>query len=203
MRIRLFFLLLAALTPLARGTTVVPPSFADLVADADAIYRGTVTAVEPRRTASPDGTPAIKTFVTVAVENVLKGAPRHEVVLEFLGGTIDGESLVVSGMPRFKIGDREFVFVQRNGEQFCPLVAVMHGRYRVLRDASAGREYVARDNRVPLTDVTEVELPMHALPPQVQAATRASAVAQALTPAAFEARISEQVQKLEERERPN
>ena len=197
MQIRPTFLLLCALALLApalRATTVVPPSFPELVSAAEAIYRGRVTAVESRHVPRADGAgQVIKTFVTVSVDKVLKGAQRSEVVLEFLGGRVGDESLRVTGMPTFRVGEQEFVFVQKNGLQFCPLVAVMHGRYRVLRDAAEAREFVARDNRVPLTDVAEVGLPMAELPAQVQAATAASTAARALTPAAFEAQIASEV----------
>lgn len=182
--------LLTLAAPL-RATTVVPPSFGELVADADAIYRGTVTAVASRHAPRPDGQGVvIKTFVTVRIEKVLKGPERPEVTLEFLGGTVGDESLVVQGMPKFTVGDREFVFVQRNGIQFCPLVAMAHGRYRQLRDTATGREYVARDNRLPLTDTAEVALPLTTLPGPVRAAAAATAAAEAFSPAAFESRIA-------------
>lgn len=191
MRFRAIFPLLLAVVPLARATSVVPPSFPDLVAKAEAVYRGEVKAIEPRRVAGRDGQSIIKTFVTVAVERTLKGPEKAEVVLEFLGGTLGDEVLEVTGMPKFNLGQREYVFVQKNGVQFCPLVAVMHGRYRLLRDETAGREFVARDNGTPLTDVAEVELPMSDLPAPV----RAAAVDRALTPAAFEAQIVSEVQR--------
>lgn len=205
MQIRLSSLLVALglLLPALRATSVVPPTFPELVAGADAIYRGHVTAVEARRVERPDGGTVIKTFVTVGVDRALKGPDRAAVTLEFLGGTVGDESLVVSGMPKFAVGDREFVFVQKNGIQFCPLVAMMHGRYRVLRDANAGRDFVARDNGKPLTDTAEVGLPIASLPAPVAAAAAPSAAAGALTPAAFEASIVEQVQRLAENARPN
>ena len=135
-----------------------------------------------------DGTPIIKTFVTLAVERTLKGADRREVTLEFLGGTVGEESLVVTGMPRFERGAADYLFIERNGVQFCPLVAVRHGRYRLLRDAG-GREFIARDNSVPLTDVAQVVLPLADLPP----ALRAAGAAGGLPPAAFEAAILAEV----------
>jgi hypothetical protein len=207
MRIRLLLPLLCALamaSPPARATTVVPPNFAELVNDADAIYRGRVADVQSRRVPRPDGGgTVIKTFVTFTVDKVLKGAARSDIVLEFLGGTVDGQSLTVTGMPKFAVGTQDIVFVQKNGFQFCPLVAVMHGRYRVLRDESAARDYIARDNGAPLTDVGEVELPMSQLPATVGAAIASSARARALTPAAFEASIASEVQRPTLRARPN
>src|SRR5215207_11195448 len=106
MRFRTTLLLLAlAALPAARATSVVPPNFAELVGEADAIYRGRVTAVQPRRVERPDGNGSvIKTFVTFAVERVLKGADQKEVTLEFLGGTVGDDSMTVSGMPKFNVG---------------------------------------------------------------------------------------------------
>jgi hypothetical protein len=175
-----------------------------LVNEADAIYRGQVTAIQARRVERADGQgTTIKTFVTLNIERVLKGTPQKEVTLEFLGGTVGDETLEVSGMPKFNLGAREIVFVQKNGVQFCPLVALMHGRYRVVRDEATAREHVARDNGVPLTDLAEVELPMTTLPAPVRAASAASARARALTPDAFESSITSEVQRGSMQARPN
>jgi len=171
-------------TRAASATSVIPPTFPELVAEAEAIIRGRVTDIAVRRSSAPDGSPVIKTHVTFAVERTLKGAERPEITLELLGGTIGDESLVVTGMPRFELGSTDYLFVERNGIQFCPLVAVRHGRYRLLRDAG-GREFVARDNAVPLTDVTQVVLPLAALPDVV----RSAGASGALAPAAFEAAV--------------
>mgnify|MGYP001609795438 CR=1 FL=1 len=133
---------LAFLAPTLRATTVIPPSFPELVEKAEAIYRGRVTAVESRHVDRPDGSRVIKTFVTVAIDKVLKGAAQNAITLELLGGRVGDDSLIITGMPKFTVGAEEFVFVQRNGVQFCPLVAVMHGRYRVLHDAAQGRDYM-------------------------------------------------------------
>lgn len=171
-------------SPAVRATSVIPPTFPELVAEADSIVRGRVIDITTRRATAPDGTPVIKTFVTFAVERTLKGAANREVTLEILGGTIGDESLVVTGLPRFELGASDYLFIERNGVQFCPLVAVRHGRYRLLRDA-AGREFVARDNAVALTDVAQVVLPLTDLPP----ALRAAGAAGALSPVAFEAAV--------------
>jgi hypothetical protein len=204
MRIPSLFLFLLALVPAGHATSVIPPSFAELVGEADAIYRGRVTAVQARRVEAPDVEGGvIKTFVTFAVERVLKGPDQTEVTLEFLGGTVGEETMTVSGMPKFNLGAREIVFVQKNGVQFCPLVALMHGRYRVLRDEATAREHIARDNGLPLNNVAEVELPITTLPGPVRAASAASASTRALTPEAFEASITSEVQRPTPRLRTN
>jgi hypothetical protein len=204
MSFRLPLVLLFLCAPVVHATSVIPPSFAELVQEADAIYRGRVTAVQPRRVERADGQGSvIKTFVTISVERALKGPPQQEVTLEFLGGTLGEESMIVSGMPKFSVGAREFVFVQKNGVQFCPLVALMHGRYRVVRDSATARDHVARDNGIPLMSTAEVELPMTSLPEPVRAATAASSAARALTPEAFETSIRTELDRLEARARPN
>lgn len=197
MRFRLpLVLLLIALAPAIHGTSVIPPSFPELVGEADAIYRGRVSAIQARRVDRPDGEGSvIKTFVTLVVERVLKGPERKDVTLEFLGGTIGDETITVSGMPKFNLGAKEIVFVQKNGVQFCPLVGLMHGRYRVLRDEATARDYIARDNGAPLTDTADVELPIAPLPAPLRAASAAAASALALTPDGFEASITTEVQR--------
>lgn len=187
LRALLFFI---GLTALARATTVEPPTFPELVAGADAVYRGRVTAVQGQRVARPDGGSIIKTYVTFAIDRALKGTTQTEVVLEFLGGRVGDDIMTISGVPQFVLGDREFLFVQGNQRQFCPLVAVMHGRYRIDTDAATGREFVARNNGAPLIDVAEVVRPMS--DPRV-AASSAADKARALTPAAFETAISAEV----------
>lgn len=181
-------LLLVAAGALARATTVEPPTFPQLVGEADAIYRGRVAAVQARRVAAADGSSLIKTFVTFQIDRTLKGLERKETVLEFLGGTVGDETWEVGGMPQFNVGQRSIVFVQKNGVQLCPLVRVMHGRYHVARDDDTGQEYIARENHAPLTDVAEVVQPLVDNPPLPAIPARA-ALARALSPDDFEARI--------------
>ena len=161
---RLFpiFVLLGAagffgLLPL-RATSVVAPSFAELVSEAQVIVRGTVQAVRCAWVETPQGR-LIKTYVTFAVEKRLKGPAPEELVLEFLGGEIDGEGMRVEGMPQFAAGRREILFVSGNGVRFCPLVGMMHGRYHVMKEAATAREFITRDDGVPLENPDDVQLP--------------------------------------------
>ncbi len=186
-------LLLAVAAPVLRATSVVAPTFPELVAEAETIFRGRVTAVTARRVERPDAPGAlIKTYVTFAVERVLKGRAGPTLTLEFLGGTVGEDRLEVSGMPVFGRGGHDLVFVQKNGVQFCPLVAMGHGRYRVERDATGTRDIIARDNGAPLTDPGEIALPLTAVP----APLRAAAATRALSVDAFETLIVAALDKL-------
>jgi hypothetical protein len=134
-----------------RATTVIPPTFDQLVSEAELIFEGTVT--EARSEWTGQGVDRqIVTYVTFNIEDAIKGAPGRSYTIRMLGGTVDGETREVADAPRFKTGDRDILFVEHNGSQFVPLVGIMHGRFHVQTDAR-GREIVAKDNGAFLADV--------------------------------------------------
>jgi hypothetical protein len=194
----IFFRLLVVLAlfaDAARATSVIAPTFAELVAEADCIVRGTVTAIETRTISTPRG-PAVHTLVTLTVEECAKGTAPRQLTLTLLGGVSGARRTVIAGMPQFQVGDREILFIQGNGRQFCPMVGLYHGRYRVLTDGATGRDYVARDNHLPLTATAEVSLPLLD-PARVAAAARSPAAA--LAPADFLAHVRTQHELLHAR----
>lgn len=172
----------------AHATSVVPPSFPELVKESQVIVRARVKSVTCAWVESAQGR-VIKTFVAFELQKRFKGAAPEEMVLQFLGGEIDGQGMRVEGMPRFVTGMTEILFVTGNGVRFCPLVGMMHGRYRVLTDPSTARDYVARDDGVALASEQEVQLPQGTA--GVAALRQRSA--NALTPEAFEAKITAEV----------
>ena len=136
------FLLFAilALTPGTRATTVVPPTFDELVDQAQVIIQGKVTEVRSQWTGE-GAQRYIVSYVTFRVEESLKGNSGQTYTIRMFGGTVDDESMGVSDAPEFVPGDRDILFVQNNGSQFIPLVGIMHGRFHVQRDQS-GHESV-------------------------------------------------------------
>jgi hypothetical protein len=180
----------------ARATTVIPPTFPELVAEAETIVRGTVVAVRSEEFDSPQGR-AIRSFVTLRVERMLKGTPAPTVVLNILGGTQAGRTLRIPGVPEFRVGDRQIVFIADNGRVFCPLIALGHGRYHVRVDATTGREFIARDNGVPMHSTDEIPLPL-----RVPVAAQIRSVNGALAPAEFEAQIARAVRQPPQAARP-
>jgi hypothetical protein len=72
------------------------------------------------------------------------------------GGTVDGQTMEVTDAPRFKVGDRDILFVEHNGTQFIPLVGIMHGRFHVLPDETGVNEKIAKDNGAPLANVAKL-----------------------------------------------
>ena len=138
----------------APATTVIPPSFDELVSRAEMIFQGSVTGVRSEWTGE-GAQRHIMSYVTLKVEDAIKGNPGSTVTLRMLGGTVGGETMEVSDAPKFKVGDRDILFVENNGTQFVPLVGIMHGRFRVKKDA-AGQDAVFTNEGSPLSDVSKL-----------------------------------------------
>lgn len=154
--LRALLLLLSAGLALAsaRATTVVPPTFDQLVTDAEFIFEGTV--IDARSQWTGEGAERrIVTHVTFEIEDAIKGASGKNYTIQMLGGTVDGETIEVAEAPRFKVGDRDILFVEHNGAQFVPLVGIMHGRFHVQTDGE-GRDVVAKDNGALLADASKL-----------------------------------------------
>ena len=125
----------------AQATTVIPPSFDELVDQAQIIFQGTVTDTQSQW-AGEGGNRRIVTYITFKVDEAIKGEPGATYTIRMLGGTVGDETMEVTDAPKFKVGDRDIVFVENNGSQFIPLVGIMHGRFRVQKDKATGREVV-------------------------------------------------------------
>jgi hypothetical protein len=167
-----------------RATTVIPPTFDQLVSDAELIFQGSVTGTRSQWIGA-GADRQIVTYVTFDIEDAIKGVPGSSYTIQMLGGTVDGETFEVSDAPRFKVGDRDILFVEHNGNQFVPLVGIMHGRFHIQTDA-AGREIVTKDSGAPVANVSKLGMD-----------ERAALLGPALTIADFKTAIR---QKLRSRE---
>ena len=150
-------LALVSFASLVSATTVIPPTFNELVDEAQVVFLGEVAAKRSRWADEPLGR-AIITDVTFRVEDVFKGnAPSH-VVLEFLGGSIDGYEFRVSEMTDFAIGEREVLFLESRDQRPSPLVGMNYGRFAVTRDAVRG-DTIADFAGLPLVSFQQIGAP--------------------------------------------
>jgi hypothetical protein len=175
------------------ATTVIPPDFDQLVNDSDYIVRAVVKSVDSEYQTTTSGGKKIVTKVALDVKEVIAGTPPANVVLEILGGRVGDERMVVEGAPTFKVGDEDILFVRGNGHTIVPLVAMMHGRYPILREAATGRRYVARENKQPLVDTAEISQPISTKANAAAIKAPAKAASQAMTPEDFIQRIKSAV----------
>ena len=139
--------LLAA--PAAAGE-VVRRDFPDLVARAEQIVIGTVTAIRE----APDASGAPETLVTLADLSVLKGEVGPELTLHFYGGQAGGVAVRIADMPTFTVGERDVLFVAGNPTAICPLVGIWQGRFSVRFDPALGTEIVEDHAHNPVTGLS-------------------------------------------------
>jgi hypothetical protein len=164
------------------ATTVIPPSFDDLVDQSDVIFQGTATQVKSEWVG--EGSERhIMTYVTFTVEDALKGNPGRTYTLRTFGGTVDGETMAVADAPKFEVGNKDILFVQNNGSQVVPLVGIMHGRFRIRQDET-GRAIVATNEGEPVRSVARLGKPKGA-----------NETEPTLTPDQFKAAVSERVRQ--------
>lgn len=152
-----FALVLSAVSGAAapgEGMVVAKRDFPELVARAEQIVVGTVTAIREEPDAS--GTPF--TLVTFSDLSIWKGNAGPTLTLRFYGGTAGDVTVRPPDMPTFVLGERDVVFVADNGASVCPLVGVWQGRYYVRADAALGTDVVEDSDRRPLFGVARREI---------------------------------------------
>ena len=164
------------------ATTVIPPTFEQLVDQAQEIFQGSVTKVDSQWIGE-GADRHIVSYITFEVKDALKGAPGKTYTMRAFGGTIDGETMMIGDGPKFEVGDEDILFVENNGTQVVPLVGLMHGQFHVRRDQS-GKAMVTTNEDKPLRNVTR-------LGRETETGTSTEAV---LTPEAFKAAIQSRVQ---------
>lgn len=169
----------------ARATTVIPPSFDQLVSQAEAIFQGSVTDVRSQWIG--EGSQRhIVSYITFKVEDSLKGNADQSYTLRMFGGIVGDEGMAISDAPKFKVGDRDILFVENNGSQIVPLVGIMYGRFHVQKDAS-GNDVVTRNEGEPVKNVANLGREMDAVSSENPAEP-------AMTADAFKAAIKSKLQ---------
>lgn len=108
-------------------------NFDQLVAEADEIFVGTATAASPHKRAEG----GIATDISFTNLQILKGGSAStQITLMTMGGTVDGETFEIRGMPKFQIGVTYLVFAQGNGTTIFPVVGGDQGMFQVKPDAT-------------------------------------------------------------------
>src|SRR5437762_9779348 len=93
------------------ATIVVPPTFEQLVQQAELIFQGTVTNV--RGVWEGEGAQRhIDTYVTLQVQDNVKGSAGTSYTIRMLGGTVGDETMEVTDTPKFNVGGGNIHFVE-------------------------------------------------------------------------------------------
>ncbi len=128
-------LLLAALFSAgSRAATPIPRTLQDLSAEAEIVVVGIVAEQQTRFN---DDQTLILTDTTIRVEETLAGEAGGWVTVSEYGGVVGDRGLVVSGLPRFREGDRVLLFLCRDILGLLRTCGASQGRLE-LRTASDG-----------------------------------------------------------------
>ena len=173
----------------ATPTSVVAPTFDELVARSESVVVAQVVATRSTWVDSRAGR-AIVTDVTFSIERTLKGPVYAARSLEFLGGTVADDTLHVTGLPEFHVGDRDVLFIKDSGRPVSPIVGFMYGRFRIVRDTRTGAEMVRTHDGRPLASVEEVG---NGRPPAIVAPVRTVSLDEFAT--AIDAKVRAQEQR--------
>lgn len=153
--------LLAAI-PAAEATTIAPLRFDEVVRQAGIVVQGTVTDLQVRSTgaaltpapesAAPtapgapvgvgvEGGRTLFTEITLRVEDQIGGTLGPEVRFTMAGGSSEDATVVVFGMPQFKVGERYMLLLRPDYERTnVPIVGVFQGYFRITADPATGKE---------------------------------------------------------------
>ncbi len=170
------------------ATTVDAPDLDSLISQSDYVVRAVVKSATAEWR-EHNGQRYIGTRVELEIREAVKGAPPSPLVLDLIGGRVGEDELAIQGMPKFHVGDENVLFVHGEKRKMLPLVALMHGVYPVLREASSGEAYVLRSNGLPLYSAQDVSLPMNRL----SAVKQQNPSARPLTAGAFIRQIRDRV----------
>src|SRR4029077_9499286 len=105
-KLAFLFALIAGFTGVSalRGTTVIPPTFGELVGRAQVIFQSVVTDVRSQWVGE-GAKRCIVSFVTFKIEDAMKGNPGSTYTIRMLGGTVGDQTIEVTDGPKFKVGD--------------------------------------------------------------------------------------------------
>jgi len=124
------FCILFAVCMTANATSIQGLSFKQLSQNAELVFEGEVLAVESKWN---DRKSAITTRVTFEVKDIVVGEFNESTLsLDFLGGSVDGETMQVESLIYPKLGEHGIYFVESTTQRLVnPLLGWTQGHYKI------------------------------------------------------------------------
>ncbi len=129
-----------------RATTYLPITDADLIRRSSVVVRGAVESVHVE-----EGLAGFVTVYRFRVEETWKGGSAPEIEVLVRGGSNGTRGTAVWGMPEFRPGDEEVLFLNAGRDGRFRVSELMLGAFEVVEDA-AGKRFAMR-TRLALGDV--------------------------------------------------
>ena len=120
----------------AAATVILPAEMSDIVAGSQLIVHGRVIDVRSEMTA---GRRSIHSFVTLAVDQALKGSPGATVTFRTPQGQVGRYRRIVMGAPEFTVGEEVVVFLTGRAPAIPTVFGLNQGVRRLRGDAASRR----------------------------------------------------------------
>ena len=133
-----------ALAGMLEASTVRFLPLDEMAVRADQIFTGEVVGIASQVNARRNG---IFTFVTIEVDEYLKGGRHGVLTLRFLGGEAEGYRLTVPGSPEFHLGEEVLVFTDGGAGRVPTVLGMAAGKFRLGRDPATGERLLERSLR--------------------------------------------------------
>jgi hypothetical protein len=122
----------------AFATTVARLNLDQLVQRADLIVQGHVESVysqwdEERR--------LVFTYISIRVDESLKGERRQSVLIRQVGGTVGTMQMSVAGVPQFRSGEMAIVFLKRQDDSTFQVVGMSQGLYKIVENCAVSNVF--------------------------------------------------------------
>jgi hypothetical protein len=114
----------------ASATVYLPADFAEMVTASTFIVHAIVADVRSEATSDRR---SVVTYVTVSVEQTLKGRPGDSLTFLVPGGQVGRYERIVVGAPAFERGDEVVLFLTARGPSIPYVFGLSQGVYRVSR----------------------------------------------------------------------
>src|SRR5437764_37397 len=124
-------LTIAFFAAISSATTVVRMDLPQLVQQSDSIVQGRVDGVAVQWDADRK---LAFTYITISVDDPLKGERRRTVTIRQVGGKIGALNLSVAGMPQFRSGESVIVFLKAQADNTFQVVGMNQGKYEITAD---------------------------------------------------------------------
>jgi len=131
-------LVAALLATPAVATTVAKLSLEQLVQRADLIVQGQVQSVYSQW---DDERRLVFTYISIHVDEPLKGEPRQTVLIRQIGGRVGAIQMSVAGVPQFNRGERALVFLKRQDATTFQVVGMNQGLYEIVEDSAVANVF--------------------------------------------------------------
>lgn len=129
----------------ARATVMVEVSIERLFAEADLVIHGRVMRSGARLVLHDDGTSMPHTLTEVEVLEVFRGPAAERVVIDELGGEVQGLGSWIAGTPRYRRGEECIVFLRAIGSGRYRTYGMAQGHFEVRPGVPGVAPSVVRD----------------------------------------------------------